>query len=72
MTWTTAIDEEDGCGFTCDACADARCAMCGHDPSLGDWDCCNSLECLVFDAEGRGSKTHVCIFTACPEHRPPG
>jgi hypothetical protein len=71
--WTTAVDTEDGVGFTCEACADAKCSICGHEACPACIDCCDDSDCLVPAPElgdNRLKKTHECVFTACPEHRP--
>jgi hypothetical protein len=71
--FTTAIDyEDDGFGFTCDACAEAKCAVCGHEPCSACRDCCDHFDCLVRVGDSdKLQKTHTCVFTACDEHRPP-
>ena len=72
-TWTTAIDPTDSFPITCDACAEAKCSVCGHEPCPACVDCCDHTDCLEKTEEGpHGNlkKTHECVFTACPEHRP--
>ena len=62
--------------MTCDACAEATCAICGHEPCPCCVDCCDHDACLVAlkDTPGGGGdptelvKTHECVFQPCPAH----
>lgn len=70
--WTTAIDEADAFPITCDECALATCAVCGHEPCPFCCDDCDHQDCLKAEAPGSSTlvKTHECIFEACAAHRP--
>ena len=65
--------------ITCDACSEAKCAICGHEPCPCCVDCCDHDACLVEDRAGLGGggdptelvKTHECRFTPCDLHRGP-
>ena len=73
--WTSQPLVEDdpdwGLSITCNDCADACCAICGHEPCPWCLNCCDHPDCLV-DTQGLGialKKTHTCSFTPCSKHR---
>jgi hypothetical protein len=69
--FTTAIVNDDGdARITCDTCAEAECAICGHEPCPICLDDCDHPDCIVWEGNGHGSKSHTCKFTACAKHRP--
>ena len=51
--------------WPCEACFERPCAVCGHETCPVCLDDCDHSDCIVW-AEGRGEKTHVCVFEKCP------
>ena len=66
--FTTEIrydEAREGPDFTCDACAEVRCATCDHEPCPACIDSCDHTACTTWNDKGEGMPNHECQFTAC-------
>lgn len=54
----------------CEACASALCKVCGHEQCPGCVaDDCDNPNCIDWNDDGTGKKTHDCVFERCAAHR---